>query len=157
MNINTDNKPFLIKSDNLEKLRPNIIKVANLIKKAVSEKRQVIIRHHDDCDGYTAGLVLEKAIKSIINDHKPQYLCTRQLSRSPYFDYIDALREANNFMSRYKRVAPLIILTDLGSNNQSLKSIQRLSDFGFDFIICFVIGNQLEKRQVNKPNTTPHA
>jgi hypothetical protein len=23
--------------------------------------------------------------------------------------------------------------------------------------ICFVIGNQLEKRQVNKPNTTPHA
>jgi archaea-specific RecJ-like exonuclease len=156
MNINTDSKPFLIKSDNLEKLRPSIIKVTNLIKKAVSEKRQIVIRHHDDCDGYTAGLVLEKAIKSIINDHKPQYLCTRQLSRSPYFDYIDALREANNFMSGYKRVAPLIILTDLGSNSQSMKSIQRLSDFGFDFIIVDHHRFDIENKEIAKGFVNPH-
>jgi archaea-specific RecJ-like exonuclease len=136
--INLQDKPFLIKSDNLEKLRGLFVDAATIIKKAAEESRPIIIRHHDDADGYSAGLALEKAIKPIIEEtnEKAYHYISRSSSRSPYYDYTDSLRDLNSFMiSRNKENPPLVILCDLGSNMQSMKAIKRLKIYGFEFII----------------------
>jgi RecJ-like exonuclease len=122
---------FLIKSEKLEKLAPLFDQVLEIIKKAIYEKRQIIIKHHDDVDGYASGYVLEKAISMLIDD-KRGYQLFRSASRTPYYEYIDALRDLNNFIGFHP---PLIILADLGSNDQSIKSIKRLKTYGADFII----------------------
>ncbi len=126
---------FLIKSNNLEKLHSIFQETSSIIKKAISEKRPIIIRHHDDVDGYTAGLILERAIEPLIKDNKTHYYLTRSPCRSPYYNYIDALHDLSNYLSSYNNKAPLIILTDLGSNEQSIKAIKRLHNYNIDFII----------------------
>ena len=70
MEINTKKKPFLINSENLEKLRDCFIETSDIIKKAVQENRFIIIKHHDDVDGYTAGMVIEKAIIPISKEKR---------------------------------------------------------------------------------------
>lgn len=122
---------FSIKSEKLELLRPLFEKAIELINKAAREKRQIIIRHHDDVDGYSAGYLLEKAIAYIIDD-KRGYQLTRSASRTPFYDYIDAIKDLSGFAG-YN--SPLIILTDLGSNEQSIKAIKRLKPYGTDFLI----------------------
>lgn len=134
LNIKDLQHEFLIKSKNLEKLRPVFEKADFEIKKAIKEKRQIIIRHHDDIDGYVSGIALEKAIKSLIKQEKTHYYLVRNSNRTPYYNYTDALRDLNNYLARkkYDNKTPLIILCDLGSNNQSIRSIKRTN---FDYII----------------------
>lgn len=86
---------FLIKSENLEKLREAFVKTADIIKQTISENRPIIIRHHDDTDGYAAGLVLEMTINERI---------IRLSSRTPFYDYIDALRDLNSHLISKKKV-----------------------------------------------------
>lgn len=128
---------FMIESENLEKLENEFKQVAKEIKDAIKNKRQIIIRHHDDTDGYTAGYVIEKAILSILNTDKPHLFYSRKSCRTPFYDYIDALVDLNYYLSakKYGEQPPLIILTDLGSNNQSINSIKRLKSYGMRFVI----------------------
>ena len=58
--------PFLVKSEILEKLKPAILKAAFEIRLAIIQNRPIIIRHHNDTDGYSAGFALEKAIIPLI-------------------------------------------------------------------------------------------
>ena len=106
MEINTKKKPFLIKSENLENLRECFVKTSEIIKKAISENRFIIIKHHDDTDGYTAGFVIEKAILSVSKNPRQ---VARMASRSPYYDYTDALRDLNNCLG-FNNSKPLELL-----------------------------------------------
>ena len=148
---------FLIKSNNLEKLRTVFQETSSIIKKAISEKRHIIIRHHDDVDGYTAGLILEKAIEPLIKDTKTHYYLTRSPCRTPYYDYIDALRDLSNYLSSYNNKPSLIILTDLGSNEQSIKAIKRLHDYNIDFIILDHHRYNNANKEIAKSFLNPHA
>ena len=127
----SNDKEFLIESRNLEKIRPIITKTSELIKNAIADKWAIVIRHHNDTDGYVAGIVLEKAIKPLLNNERQ---LIRLSSRTPYYDYIDALKDLNNYLTRHNKKA-LVILCDLGSNRQSLKSIKRLALYGIRFAI----------------------
>ena len=124
-------KGFLIDSGNLEKMKEAFLKAESVIRKAVSENRFVVIRHHNDVDGYAAGFVLEKALNSIGYSRN----IMRTSSRTPFYDYTDALRDLNNFLSSKSTTPPLIILADLGSNEQSMASIKRLKTYGIEFVI----------------------
>lgn len=136
--VDLKERSFLIKSDNLEKLRSIIINAAEIIKQAINESRPIVIRHHDDIDGYSSGIVLAKAIQPLIKEERSYLYLTRSSSRTPYYDYIDALRDLNTYLitkNRFDGKSPLIILCDLGSNSQSLKSINRLRMYDIDFVI----------------------
>ena len=125
---------FLIQSETLEMLRTLFIEASALIKKAIKEDRPVIIRHHDDTDGYTAGLVIERAIRQI----KEKLFMTRSSSKTPYYDYTDALRDINTYLFQKKRYglkSPLVILCDLGSNRQSIASIRRIKLYEAEVLI----------------------
>ncbi len=134
-------RQFLAKSERMDRLRPLFLDAAKRILDAIDEGRPIVIRHHDDVDGYTCGLVLEKAIKPLIeelNPEKAHLFISRNPSRTPFYDYIDALRDLNDYLlakERYDERAPLILLCDLGSNNQSIDGIKRLLYYGIDFII----------------------
>lgn len=128
---------FLIKSENLAKFEDEFKKAAAEIRSAINNKRHIIIRHHDDTDGYAAGFVIEKAMLSIIDSDKPYQIYSRKASRTPFYDYIDALVDLNYYLSvkKYNENPPLIILADLGSNDQSIASIKRLKKYGIRFLI----------------------
>src|SRR3989344_2160438 len=53
---------FLVKSSILDKLKDRFIKAATEIRKAIIQHRPIIVRHHNDTDGYSSGFALEKAI-----------------------------------------------------------------------------------------------
>ncbi|MEM3373919.1 MAG: hypothetical protein QXE31_01735 [Candidatus Woesearchaeota archaeon] len=159
--INLEKKPFLIKSEKLEKLRPLFIEAAKIIEKTIDENRPIIIRHHDDVDGYVSGYILEKAILPLIKEinDKSHLFLTRISSRSPYYDYIDALRDLNDYLDakeKYDEKAPLIILCDLGSNSQSYPSLKRLSKYGFDFVIIDHHKYDKENKEISKVFLNPH-
>ena len=44
----------------MDKLRISFIKAAQEIKLAIIQNRPIIVRHHNDTDGYCAGYALEK-------------------------------------------------------------------------------------------------
>jgi len=154
-NINISRNNFLIDSDELNKLKKNMIETAEIIKKAVADKRFILIKHHDDTDGYTSGIVLEKAITPLIDDVRKQYYFSRSSSRYPYYDYTDSLRDLNNFLS-FNSKKPLVILCDLGSNEQSLRAIRRLMEFDVEFIIVDHHKYDEENKRLTKAFLNPH-
>ncbi|MEM2139091.1 MAG: hypothetical protein QXM96_02975 [Candidatus Woesearchaeota archaeon] len=160
--VNLEKKPFLIQSEKLEKLRPLFIESVKLIETSINENRPIIIRHHDDVDGYVSGFILEKAILPLIkeiNPEKSHLFLKRISSRTPFYDYIDALRDLNDYLEakeRFDEKPPLIILTDLGSNNQSYPSLKRLTKYDCDFIIIDHHKYDKENKEIAKIFLNPH-
>jgi archaea-specific RecJ-like exonuclease len=148
---------FLIGSQKLEQMKQDFQDAATHIKKAASEGRTIIIRHHDDADGYSSGFVIEKAILPFISDSR-RFGIARTSSKSPYYDYIDALRDLNTYLSfrREGERPPLVLLLDLGSNSQSMKSISRLKSYGFDFIIIDHHLYDKENKDISLAFVNPH-
>ncbi len=143
---------FSIKSEKLEALKSLFEKATELIKKAVKEKKQIIIRHHDDVDGYSAGYLLEKAISYLIDD-KRGFQLIRSASRTPYYDYTDCLRDISNFAGYNP---PLLILTDLGSNEQSMKALRRIKTYGTDILIIDHHIFDIENKELATVFLNPH-
>jgi RecJ-like exonuclease len=129
---------FLVDSEILERLRPRFISTAKLIRKAVSEGRPIIVRHHADCDGYSAGFALEKAIMSLIFDKSVSKKAAwkyfrRAPSKSPIYEYMDVTKDVVFFltdMARNKTSAPLMILADCGSHEENIPAIKKLKAYG---------------------------
>ena len=64
---------FLVESRILDKLKDSFIKAATQIRLAVIQDRPIIIRHHNDADGYSSGFSLERAILPLI-EKQHEYL-----------------------------------------------------------------------------------
>src|SRR5208337_815219 len=60
--------PLLVKSEVMEKLRPEMRKVAKLIRKAVFTSQPIILRHHADADGICSAVAIEQAVVSLIRE-----------------------------------------------------------------------------------------
>ena len=126
---------FLIKSEKLEQMHELFLNCAEILKLAAEEKRNIVLRHHNDTDGYSAGFSIEYALRQILHNHRQ---ITRISNSTPYYDYTDALRDVNSFLlqkSRFDVKPPILILADFGSNKQSIKAIERVKKYGFVVII----------------------
>lgn len=130
-------------TDNFNKLLPSLLESASIIRKAVFEQRPIIISHHADTDGYSAGFLIENAILDLINyKHKNirfinDYL-QRNPSRTPYYDIVDATKDINFFLTkkdRNKLANPLLLILDNGSTAQDVLSIKKVKSFGFDVLV----------------------
>lgn len=134
---------LLVHSHAFELLKPVMLQTATLIRQAVIEQRPIHITHHGDCDGYGAGILLEKAIRTLIEKYHPhekyvnQYI-KRVPSKPPYYDLSDATRDINFFLNdkeRFGVAPPLIIIADNGSTTQDIISIQKVKMYGADVIV----------------------
>lgn len=134
----THKMKFLIKSTVLEKLKPKIAQAVSYILQSVEAKRPIWIRHHADVDGYCAAVALERAVLPLVYQRHTRerdmfYYYSRLPTKSPYYDYTDATKDATTFlnnMNRFNIKAPLIILCDIGSSEQNIPAINKVDIYG---------------------------
>ncbi len=134
---------FLINSTILEKLKPLLKKAAYEIRLAIIQNRPIIIRHHNDTDGYCSGYALEKAILPLIEkehgSEKAGYeFFLRAPSQAPMYEIDDSIRDTATSLrnvAKFSNKMPLIIITDNGSTPEDLFGIKQGKVHGIEFII----------------------
>lgn len=135
--------PFLIKSQILEKLKPAMTKAATEIRLAIIQNRPIIIRHHNDTDGYSSGYSLERAVLPLISgQHKSAKAAwefyTRAPCNAPLYEIDDSIRDTAHSLqsaAKFSNKLPLVIIVDLGSSPDNLLGIQQGKVHGLDFIV----------------------
>lgn len=135
--------PFLVKSEILNKLKSSMIKAAFEIRFAIIQNRPIIIRHHNDTDGYCAGYALEKAILPLIEkehgSEKAGYeLFMRSPCQAPFYEIDDSIRDTATSlrnMAKFSNKMPLVIITDNGSTPEDLFGIKQGKVHGIEFIV----------------------
>ena len=138
-----DDVNFLVESEILQKLKPRMIKVASEIKKAIFSNRPIILKHHNDCDGYSSGIALERAIIPLIREHHisdnaERIYYKRTPSKAPFYEYTDAVKDISFFVDDYNKFGqkpPLIVITDNGSTEEDLLSIKAVKIYGADVVV----------------------
>lgn len=135
--------PFMIKSPILEKMQDRFVKAASEIRFAIMNNRPIIIRHHNDCDGYSSGYTLERAILPLI---EKQHGFGKQLwqffqrapSMTPFYEIEDAIKDASKALTgnaKFSEKMPLVLIVDNGSGTENLLSIKQGKVHGIDFIV----------------------
>jgi archaea-specific RecJ-like exonuclease len=135
--------PFLIKSPILDKLKDKFLEAATQIRLAVIQNRPIIVRHHNDADGYSSGFALERAILPLIEkQHGPGkaawefYL--RAPCAAPFYEIDDSIRDTSTSLrneAKFSNKMPLIIIADNGSSQEDLMAIKQGKIHGIDFIV----------------------
>jgi RecJ-like exonuclease len=134
---------FMIRSETLERLKPKINEAIELIKNTIDEKRPVWIRHHADCDGYCGAVSLERVIlKKLYKVHRREsdmfHYFHRYPSKTPFYDYSDAIKDLTNMLSeinRFEQKKPLIIVVDNGSSREDTLALKRLKVYNVQIIV----------------------
>lgn len=135
---------FLIKSPILDKLKPSFIKAATEIRLAIMQNRPIIVRHHNDADGYSSGFALERAILPLITKQHASsvkaaweyYL--RAPCAAPFYEIDDSIRDTANSLrnvAKFSNKMPLVIIADNGSSAEDLMGIKQGKIHGMDFIV----------------------
>ncbi|HLC74310.1 MAG TPA: hypothetical protein VJH88_00465 [Candidatus Nanoarchaeia archaeon] len=140
--LHVESIPFLVQSEHLEKLRNSFEQAAMLIKKAIFERRPIMLRHNADCDGYSGGVALERAILPLVRDQRDSYqdwkFFRRLPSRAPFYSLSDVLVDLvgiTNDMLRSNTQPPLIIVVDNGSGKEDAVALKSLKVYGCPIII----------------------
>lgn len=134
---------FLVKSVILDKLKSGFIEAATQIRLAVIQNRPIIVRHHNDCDGYSSGFALERAILPLIskehgNSKSLWEFFLRAPCAAPFYEIDDSIRDTANSLrnvAKFSNKMPLIIIADNGSSPEDLMAIKQGKIHGADFIV----------------------
>ncbi len=134
---------FLVENKILNKLKPRFIEAATQIRLAIIQDRPIIIRHHNDADGYSSGFSLERAILPlIIKQHSsvkaPWEFFLRAPCQAPFYEIDDSIRDMANSLrnvAKFSNKMPLIIIADNGSSPEDLMGIKQGKIHGADFIV----------------------
>jgi len=132
---------FLIQNNILNKMKDEFSKAVSTINNAIQTQRPILIKHHNDADGYSGALALEEAILGVMkNDtHFNKWnLFSRVPSTTPFYDYFDATIDISNAISKGKRFGnakPLLIIVDNGSTESDEIGINLVKGFGFEIVV----------------------
>ncbi len=135
--------PFLVESEVLEKLKPEMKKVAKIIRKAVFTNQPVVLRHHADADGISAAVAVEQAVVSLIRDtvhdlDAESYLFKRAPSKAPFYEIEDVTRDldfATKDNIRYGQKLPLILMMDNGSTEEDEPSFRMARIYDIPIVV----------------------
>ncbi len=135
--------PLLIQSDVLERLRPEMRKVARIIRKAVFVSQPIILRHHADADGICSAVAIEQAVVALIRESgtdfdAENYLFKRAPSKAPFYEIEDITRDLDFSLKdhvRFGQKMPLILLTDNGSTEEDEPSYKIASVYEIPFAV----------------------
>ncbi len=134
---------FLVQDVILEKLREKFIEAATHVRLAVIQNRPIIVRHHNDADGYSSGFALERAIIPLIEDQHNSAKAAweyfiRAPCQAPFYEIDDSIRDTANSLrnaAKFSNKMPLIIIADNGSSPEDLMAIKQAKIHGADFIV----------------------
>jgi RecJ-like exonuclease len=135
--------PLLIKSEVLEKLRPQMRMVAKIIRRAVFTAQPIILRHHADADGICSAVAIEQAVTSLIRESggdfdADYFLFKRAPSKAPFYEIEDITRDLDFALKdhvRYGQKLPLILLTDNGSTEEDLPSLKMAQIYELPIVV----------------------
>ena len=134
--------PFLIESEIMEKLKPQMLHVAKEIKKAILHSVPIILRHHADADGITSAIAIERAILPLITDiggsEAEYHFYKRAPSKAPFYELADVTRDISfslEDLSRHGQKMPLVILVDNGSTEEDVPSMRQARVYGIDMLV----------------------
>lgn len=138
-----NNPAFIGNSNEFEPMRSKMIEIATVIRTAINDKKRIIIKHHNDTDGFCAGLVLEQAIAPLVSmvaekRNSLQEKLRRMPSFTPFYNAEDVTKDiAQSLMlsERFSEEPPLVILTDLGSGPENVLGVKLLQAQGSEVII----------------------
>lgn len=142
--INPEVTEFTIESEVLESLKDRFIEMAKIIRKAVIEGRPIIVRHNADCDGYSSGITIERAILGLMDeisggDKMLQYQNYRRApSKAPFYEYEDAVKDLSYWLrDKIKNGAkePLIIVTDNGSTEEDILAMRQMLLYNAEIVV----------------------
>lgn len=136
-------KEFMAHQDLFEKLKDQFDEIAVLIRTAAIQRRRIFIKHHNDCDGFCAGLALEKALIPLIEKVNTKSQAAweklkRMPSFSPYYHIEDVVKDIAQFKSleaKFDEKPPLILLVDLGSGPENVLPIRMVQTAGCEVVI----------------------
>jgi RecJ-like exonuclease len=135
--------PLLVQSDVMEKLRPEMKKVAKIIRKAVFTSQPIILRHHADADGICSAVAIEQAVIALIKDSggdfdSDYYLFKRAPSKAPFYEIEDITRDLDFSLKdhvRFGQKMPLVLLTDNGSTEEDEPAYKIASVYDIPFVV----------------------
>jgi RecJ-like exonuclease len=138
-----ENIPLLVKSDVLEKLRPEMKKIAKIIRKAVFTSQPIILRHHADADGICSAVAIEQAVVSLIKESggdfdADHFLFKRAPSKAPFYEIEDITRDLDFSLKdhiRFGQKMPLVLLTDNGSTEEDEPAYKIASVYDIPFVV----------------------
>jgi len=127
----------------LEKLKDTMLKAALEIRLAVIQGRPIVVRHHNDTDGYCSGFALEKAIVPLIEKQNSNPKAAWESFRrapcmAPYYELADSIKDTANSLravAKFSEKMPLILIVDNGSSPEDLMAIQQGKIHGAEFIV----------------------
>ncbi|MCL5730383.1 MAG: hypothetical protein M1165_02345, partial [Candidatus Pacearchaeota archaeon] len=152
---------FLVESQILHKLRDYFIKAATQIRLAVIQDRPIIVRHHNDADGYSSGFALERAILPLIekqhgSEKSGWEFFTRAPCGAPFYEIDDSIRDTATSLrnvAKFSNKMPLIVIADNGSSPEDLMAIKQGKIHGADFI---VVDHHFFEKDVISENVLVH-
>ncbi|MCQ1535422.1 phosphoesterase [Methanosarcina sp. KYL-1] len=134
--------PFLVESEIMEKLKPQMLHVAKEIKKAIFHSKPIILRHHADADGITSAIAIERAILPLITEiggaDAEYYFYKRAPSKAPFYELADVTRDISFALedaSRHGQKMPLVILVDNGSTEEDVPSMRQARVYDIDLLV----------------------
>ncbi len=161
-----DKVDFLVRSDILQKLKPKLEEAVVLIKIAIADNRPIVLKHHADCDGYSAAMSLQRAILPLIlqqhNDEKSMWMYyVRTPSKTPFYDYFDATKDIGMALSdqaKFNQKMPLIVVVDTGSGEEDALSIKKAKLFDCQVIVIdhHVVGKGDPVSKLADVHINPH-
>ncbi len=134
---------FLVQSSILDRLKDSFIKAATQIRLAIIQDRPIIVRHHNDADGYSSGFALERAILPLIekqhgSEKAGWEFFTRAPCAAPFYEIDDSIRDTATSLrnaAKFSNKMPLIIIADNGSSPEDYMAIKQGKIHGADFIV----------------------
>jgi RecJ-like exonuclease len=135
--------PLLVQSDVMERLRPEMKKIAKIIRKAVFTSQPIILRHHADADGICSAVAIEQAVVALIRESggdfdADYYLFKRAPSKAPFYEIEDITRDLDFSLKdhiRFGQKMPLVLLTDNGSTEEDEPAYKIASVYEIPFVV----------------------
>ena len=134
---------FLIESPVLERLKPKMREAAKVIKRAILDGRSILVRHHADADGITAGVAMEKAIVPLLKEFNPDgeaewHYFKRAPSKAPFYELEDVVKDLSFALEDYERHGqklPLIVLLDNGSTEEDIVALMQAKIYDIEIVV----------------------
>ena len=125
-----------------EKLRPDLERVAKLLRRTVLEGRPIRVRHHADGDGMCAAVPVQLALERYIaevheNEDAPRHLIKRLPAKAPYYEMEDATRDLNYSLEdreRHGQQLPLLLMLDNGSTAEDVPAYETLAHYDIPIV-----------------------
>ncbi|MFB6281757.1 MAG: DHH family phosphoesterase [Haloferacaceae archaeon] len=127
----------------LEKLRPELERVARRLRRTVLEGRPIRVRHHADGDGMCASLPVQLALERFIEsvnegDDAARHLIKRLPSKAPFYEMEDVTRDLNFALegrARHGQQLPLLLMLDNGSTEEDVPAYRNLAHYDVPIVV----------------------